>query len=218
MSNIAAFFDLDRTLIDVNSGLLWAKHERREGNITLKQFGQAAFWTALYHLSLIDMDKAYNAAIGHYRGQPYETLDQRTQDWFHKEVHPLLRSSAVKAIQDHKSQGHHLVMLTSSSCFQAAIASETWGFDHWLANIFPTDPQGMLTGTFEAPLCYGEGKVTRAEAWAKTHNVDLNQSYFYSDSLTDLPMLERVGEPRVVTPDPRLKKLAQRRHWPILAW
>ncbi|HEY8431454.1 MAG TPA: haloacid dehalogenase-like hydrolase, partial [Sandaracinaceae bacterium] len=65
---------------------------------------------------------------------------------------------------------------------------------------------------------YAEGKVERARAWAAEHGVDLSRSVFYTDSVSDRPMLETVGEPRVVNPDPRLSALARRRGWPIERW
>ena len=75
---------------------------------------------------------------------------------------------------------------------------------------------GRFTGRAVLPLCYGRGKIERAERFAAEHGIDLARSYFYSDSISDLPMLERVGEPRVVCPDPRLRREARRRRWPIL--
>jgi phosphoserine phosphatase len=68
------------------------------------------------------------------------------------------------------------------------------------------------------PLCFGAGKVVAAEAWAARHGVDLADTTFYTDSYTDLPMLERVGRPVAVNPDPRLARTARRRGWPILRW
>jgi phosphoserine phosphatase len=68
------------------------------------------------------------------------------------------------------------------------------------------------------PICYGPGKVEVAEAWACANGVDLAASSFYSDSSTDVPMLERVGRPYAVHPDPRLALLARSRGWPILDW
>jgi phosphoserine phosphatase len=70
----------------------------------------------------------------------------------------------------------------------------------------------------EAPLCFGAGKVVHASAWARDHGVDLSASAFYTDSVSDLPMLERVGEPRVINPDLRLRRVARRRGWPIESW
>lgn len=218
MGTIAAFFDLDGTLIAQNSALLWAKHERRAGNISRWQLARAGIWSALYHLSLIDIETAYAEATRHYRGQSHEALQARTNDWFRQEVAPQLRAAARQAMAEHRSRGHRLVILTSSSRFEASIAAQTWGFDDWLANHFPTDDQGRLTGSYRRPLCYGPGKVLAAEQWAQDHDAELGRSFFYTDSYSDLPMLMRVGEPRVVSPDPRLRLAAKRRGWPVLEW
>jgi phosphoserine phosphatase len=98
------------------------------------------------------------------------------------------------------------------------VAAEEWGFDDFLANDFHTGDDGALVGTFHTPLCYGSGKVAHAERWASDRAVDLDSSFFYTDSYSDLPMLERVGEPRVVAPDPRLAREAKKRGWPVLDW
>lgn len=214
----AAFFDLDRTLIDANSGLLWALHERKARNITAWQMARAIVWSGLYHLSLIDIESALDEAVRHYRGVAWSELADRTRHWFYAEVDRRLRPGAAAAIAQHRDQGHPTVILTNSSVFEARVATEAWGFDHYLANEFPTDSDGRLMGTLARPICYGSGKVERAEKWAREHGVDLDRSYFYSDSYSDLPMLERVGEPRVVSPDPRLRWTARRRSWEVLAW
>lgn len=218
MTRTAAFFDLDRTLIDINSGLLWARYEHQSGNITRLQMLKAGLWTLLYHLSLIDMESAYASAVAHYSGQAEAEMDARTRAWFHEHVAPRLRPGAPRAIKEHREAGHKLVMLTSSSWYQGLVASETWGFDACLANRFSADAEGRLTGEVHQPLCYGPGKVHHAERWAAEHDVDLDGSYFYSDSYSDLPMLERVGNPRIVAPDPRLRRVAKRRGWPVLEW
>src|SRR5215475_6350161 len=76
--------------------------------------------------------------------------------------------------------------------------------------------EGRFTGEVIEPVCYGRGKVYWAERFAAEHGVELPRSYFYTDSITDLPVLDRVGHPRVVNPDPRLRRLAQRRGWQVL--
>jgi HAD superfamily hydrolase (TIGR01490 family) len=218
MAGTVAFFDLDRTLIDVNSGLLWARHERKQGHISAYQMARAIVWTALYHVAAIDMETAVNRALDHYRGVDAEHLDQRTRAWFEREVAGRLRPAAAAAMADHRARGDVLVILTNSSSYEARAAAERWGFDDYLANEFPTGPDGRLLGAFRPPLCYGPGKVARAETWAQSRGADLRGSYFYSDSYSDLPMLRRVGSPRVVRPDPRLRVAARLRGWPILDW
>jgi HAD superfamily hydrolase (TIGR01490 family) len=214
----AAFFDLDRTLIDVNSGTLYARYEYENGRISTRQLVTSFFYMGLYYLSLIDIEAAYNRALAHYRGEPSSALLARTRDWFERDVAHRLQPGGKAALEEHLALGHPRVLLTSSSPYMAQTVSNAWGLDGWIANRFPTDERGLLRGELEPPFCYGAGKVVRAERWALEHDVDLDASYFYTDSYSDLPMLERVGQPRVVQPDPRLRRVAAQRGWPILDW
>ncbi|MBW2222942.1 MAG: haloacid dehalogenase-like hydrolase [Deltaproteobacteria bacterium] len=100
----------------------------------------------------------------------------------------------------------------------ARAARDTWRLDDFLSNDFPADDQGNLIGTFARPLCYGRGKVERAQTWATERDIDLAECYFYTDSYTDAPMLRAVGHPRVVRPDPRLSRAARQGSWPVLQW
>ena len=214
----AAFFDLDRTVLAVNSATLWARHELTSGNISARQFARACVWNLLYHLSVIDIERAFGEAVNHYRGRSYDDLQQETRAWFFRHVATRVRPAARRAVRDHKDRQHKVLLLTSSSCFEASVAAEQWEFDGYLANDFPTDEKGRLLGTVRAPLCYGPGKVERARGWARENRIDLSECYFYTDSYTDVPMLKAVGHPRVVCPDPRLRREARRRRWPILQW
>lgn len=214
----AAFFDLDRTLISINSAFSYAIYERRHGRISLLNFLRATFWMGLYHFSIVDIERVFAEAVRGYRGAHVDELTELTRRFFHEEVVSNFQPGAQKALRDHREQDHKLVLLTASSPYMSKLAAETWDLDHWLSNQFPTDEKGFLHGTFERPICYGEGKVHRALRWAKEHDVDLEESYFYTDSFSDVPMLERVGHPRVVNPDPRLRRAALRKGWPIEDW
>ncbi len=218
MNQRAAFFDLDRTLIDCNSAVPYARFERREGRISRRQLATGIAWSVLYHFSLIDIDRAYEKALSHYKGVPEQELRERTRRWFDLEIVQRLQPGARAALDRHRAAGERLVLLTNSSCYMAEIATERWGLDAWLANGFVTAADGTLTGTMVKPLCYGRGKVVRARRWAADNGVELSDSAFYTDSLSDLQMLREVGEPRVVNPDPRLRREASRRGWPVLDW
>ncbi len=218
MSSPVAFFDLDRTLIDTNSGTLFALSERREGRISLAQLAISVWWTTLYHFDLVDIDRAYGKAVSLYRGHHTDDLARITTQWFEREVRHRIRPGAETALTRHRSQGHPLVLLTNSSCYLSTDVCRTWGLDDWLANTYPLDGQGRITGALELPLCYGEGKVVRAAAWCETRGHDLSDAWFYTDSVSDLPMLEAVGHPVVVNPDPRLRRIARRRGWPVEDW
>jgi phosphoserine phosphatase len=97
------------------------------------------------------------------------------------------------------------------------MAREEFGLDDVLFQGYEVR-DGRLTGAPLLPICYGPGKVEVAQAWARRIGVDVAESTFYTDSFTDLPMLERVRHPFAVHPDPRLRRAARARGWPILDW
>ena len=99
---------------------------------------------SLYHLSLIDMETAIRHALAHYRGVSSDELAGRTQAWFNSQVASCLRPKARQAFEDHRRQGHALIILTNSSCYEARAATEAWQFDGYLANQFDLDERGCL--------------------------------------------------------------------------
>ncbi len=214
---IAAFFDLDRTLITVNSGALWVKREYQRGRISTRQMVEAIFMLLAYRLSLLDMEASLRKALRIYRGVSEEVIDRRTYRWYYEEVAHKVSVEALEALEHHRQAGHLLVLLTSSSPYVAAAATEHMALDEWISSRYEIR-EGCLTGELVLPLSYGAGKVPNAEVFARERGIDLARSYFYTDSYSDLPMLLRVGEPRVVNPDLRLNLYARRHGWPRLKW
>jgi len=215
---ILVFFDLDRTLIPFNSAFLYARDEWRAERLPTTQFLESAVWIGLYHLSLIDMEVALARAASFYRGVPEEHLRQATEAWFDARVRDALLPLGRAAIARHRADGHRLVLHTASSPWLAKAATDAWGLDDWIANRFPTDDAGHLTGALARPICYGRGKLTLARRYADQMGARLEDAWFYTDSATDAPLLGAVGHPRVVQPDPRLRRLAKARGWPRVDW
>ena len=213
----AAFFDLDGTLLTVNSADLWVRRERRLGRITGWQLARAALWLGGYKLGVLDMEGALRAALGTLRGVEESFIRAETHAWWRDEVRQHVAPGARAVLEEHKRRGDLLVLLTSSSRYASEMAREEFGLDVTLCQGYEVR-EGRFTGAPLRPLCYAAGKVEVAEAWAKERGVDLAQSAFYSDSSTDVPMLERVGKPFAVHPDPRLRMTARRRGWPMLDW
>jgi len=214
---VAAFFDLDKTLITINSARLWITREYRLGRISFFQLLQGTAFILLYHLGLVDMDVAMGKAIATVGGLPEEDLRRRTEKWFGEEVAPFAAPGSRRVLDQHRREGHLNVLLTTSSPYASRCAAELFGLDAFLCSSFEV-VEGRFTGKYVAPLCYGQGKVHYARRFARERHVDLEASFFYTDSYTDLPMLEAVGNPRIVHPDPRLRREARRRDWPILDW
>lgn len=216
-TRVAAFFDLDGTLLTANSGRLWAESERRGQRISREQMIQAMVYLLAYKLGVIDLERALSHAVTTIAGTSEEDLRRRTHDWYEADVRRHAAPGAFEVIERHRCDAHRLVLLTSSSSYESERAVRHFGLEAAIATRFEV-VGGVFTGGLLRPVCYGEGKVKLAEEYAARHGVDLAKSYFYTDSITDRPMLERVGNPRVVHPDPRLRLLARRRRWPVLDW
>jgi HAD superfamily hydrolase (TIGR01490 family) len=213
----AAFFDLDGTLLTVNSGRLWMRRERREGRLSRWQQIQAVFYLAAYRFGVVDMTSAMRKALETIKGLEEDTVREWTETWYRSEVQHLAAPGAFPAVEHHRQQGHALVLLTSSSPYESEIARRHFALQTALSTRYEVR-DGRFTGEVVLPMCYGPGKVLIAERFAAAQGIDLAGSWFYSDSITDLPMLERVGHPRVVNPDPRLRRLAARRGWQTDDW
>ena len=215
---VIAFYDLDRTLIEANSALLYTSYERQNARISWQQYVTAAFWMGLYHLNLLDIERAYGKAVQVYTGLKESELKRRVKVFFEGQIEGRLLPGARRSLKEHRDKGHLLVLLTNGSSYQASMAMAAWQMDHWIANKFPIDEKGCLLGTFEKPLCFGAGKVKRARDFADLRGASLADCYFYSDSYSDLPMLEAVGHPRVVNPDPKLRRYGKKKAWQVCQW
>jgi HAD superfamily hydrolase (TIGR01490 family) len=213
-----AFFDFDETLIVGNSGRLWIRREVKAGHISRVQFLRAAAWMLSYKLGWASMDDALRTAIGSLRGQSERALRERTRAFYETEVRMLYRTGARPALQRHRARGDAIVLLTASSLYLSELVAEELGFDDVLCNRFEIDDAGAHTGRPVGSLCFGAGKLGYADAYAQQRGVSLADCWFYTDSYSDLPVLERIGHPVVVNPDPRLRREAERRGWPVEWW
>ncbi len=212
-----AFFDLDRTLIATNSATDWIRQELRLGNISRRTVARAAGWIGLYHLGFARIESALHDGAATLTGKPEAELAARTRAFWAEQIAPTIRPGARAVLERHRRAGAHLAMLTSSSTYLGGFAAETLGIETVLANRFVVR-DGRFTGTLAEPLCFGAGKLVHAERLAAEKGVSLSDCVFYTDSYSDLPVLEAVGQPIVVHPDPRLARLARARGWPIELW
>jgi len=148
------------------------------------------------------------------RGQRETDMIAEAERWFKEMVAPCIAPRARARIDEHRARGHTVALLTASTPYVSAPVARDLGLgnDYICTRLEVVD--GVFTGRCIEPVCYGPGKVYWARAFAEARGLDLAQSYFYTDSFTDLAMLEAVGHPVVVNPDTRLRRTAQRRGWP----
>src|SRR5581483_5455845 len=150
-------------------------------------------------------------------GQDEDRFAMSVEAWVRDEVLPHVTDHARAAVRERREAGYRCALLTTSTPYAAWPVARAVGIDDVLSSRLEVR-DGRFTGEVVEPLCYGQGKVAMAEQWARDHGIDLKASAFFTDSISDLPMLERVGEPIVVNPDPRLRLVALHRAWPIHRW
>jgi HAD superfamily hydrolase (TIGR01490 family) len=213
----AAFFDFDGTMITGSSGMLWAKRERRLGRLGRRYVALAMLYMVLYRFRIIDMVRATENAIATIKSRTESEIVQESGLFYENDVQPLTAKGTRPVVEAHRQSGDRLVLLSSISKYESKLVVEDFDLDDYLCTLYEVKDDRFTGGVIE-PVCYGEGKVILAERYAEKHGIDLDKSYFYTDSCTDLPMLERVGHPRAVMPDSKLRRVARKRGWPILDW
>jgi len=213
-----AFFDLDKTLLSKNSGGLWVRSELRQGYVSPVQAARAGLWLLGYHMGYAQIEGVIRDAISTLKGTPEHAISARTQAFYTREVASLYRPGARPAVERHRALGHRLVLLTTSSNYLSAPVVDALDLDAALCNRFVVGEDGRFTGEPVEPLCFGEGKLKYARAYADAVGVPLSACTFYTDSVADLPVLEAVGMPVAVHPDPRLARIAATRRWAVENW
>ncbi|HKA87426.1 MAG TPA: HAD family hydrolase [Haliangiales bacterium] len=212
-----AFFDMDRTVLRINSGTAWVRFLRRRGEISRLRMVRALGWALQYRLSILDMEALSEKLVADLAGDAETDMVAKCAVWYRDEIRHTIARDAERAIARHRAAGDRVVLLTSATPYIARPLAETLGLDGVICSRLEV-VGGRFTGRIVKPICYGAGKVHLAETWASERAVELGRTSFYTDSYTDLPMLERVGRPIAVNPDPRLLREARRRGWPVEKW
>jgi HAD superfamily hydrolase (TIGR01490 family) len=208
------FFDMDKTLIDGNSGVSFMRYARRH-NRTNRWRELKAIWDYVrYRFDLLDMGRAYRASLEPLIGVRAEDLAGFCEEWFSEEIQPLIYAEARSYIRQHVSRGEVVTIISNATTYAVAPLARHLGIPHVLATQLEIR-DGAFTGNYIEPLCFRYGKIFWAEKLAAELRASLEESTFYTDSITDLPLLERVRNPRVVNPDPKLRVLARKRGWPV---
>jgi HAD superfamily hydrolase (TIGR01490 family) len=212
---VAAFFDIDGTLISKNSGRLYMKFLRRRGEIRRRDTLRTVYLYLRYRLGLLDIEAAAQSSGGWIRGRSEQAVAEHCRLWYREMVRQYLQPEMVRRVQSHRAAGHVVALLSSTTPYLATPLAEDLGIEHLLVSRLVIE-NGRFTGEVHRPICYGAGKIHWARRFAEEHDIDLAESWFYTDSVTDLPMLEIVGHPEVVNPDPRLRREAKKRGWNIM--
>jgi HAD superfamily hydrolase (TIGR01490 family) len=212
-----AFFDLDRTLLAVNAGQLWVKREMRLGYIGRWQATKAAAWLFGYHLGFSRVEHVLEGAIASLAGGREEEIAARTRVFYAEEVAATYRPRARDVVEAHRAKGDTLALLSSTSIYLAEPVLAALGIEHALCNRFEVK-DGLFTGRPLGPLCFGAGKAVHARDLAERLGERMDDATFYTDSASDLGVMELVGTPVAVNPDPTLARVARKRGWRVEDW
>jgi HAD superfamily hydrolase (TIGR01490 family) len=212
----AAFFDMDRTVLRIDTGMSWIRFLRGRGEVTRLGMLRALYWSALYKVAMLDLETLADRLVSDMHGDLEDAMVEKCRTWYELAVGHQVAPAARRAIDRHRAAGDEIVLLTGSTQYAACVVADSLSIEHVLCSRLEVQ-DGRFTGRM-AQLCFGDYKVDLAEAFARERGVDLAASSFYSDSYNDLPMLERVGVAVAVNPDALLRRHASRAGWRIENW
>lgn len=215
----AAFFDLDKTIIAKSSTLAFSKPFFDQGLLNRRAVLKSSYAQFIFLLSGADHDqmeriRAHMANM--CTGWDVAQVKSIVNETLHDIVTPLVFAEAADLIAAHKLFGRDVVVVSASGEEIVAPIARALGATHAMATRMVVE-DGKYTGDVEF-YCYGEGKVEAIRELAAREGYPLEHCYAYSDSITDLPMLDAVGHPSVVNPDRALRKEAAERGWPVLSF
>ena len=213
----AAFFDLDKTIIARSSTLAFSRAFFEGGLITRRSALRSAYAQFIFGRSGADHDQMekLRARLSQLSaGWPVQTVRDIVAETLHTIVDPMVYDEAVMLIEEHRAAGRDVVIVSTSGAEVVEPIGAMLGADKVIATRMVV-ADGKYTGEIEE-YAYGPHKATAILALAEAEGYDLENSYAYSDSVTDEPMLAAVGHPFAVNPDKALRRLAVARDWPVL--
>ncbi|MDE0804154.1 MAG: HAD-IB family hydrolase [Acidimicrobiales bacterium] len=216
MSRSAAFFDLDRTLLRGASGPLMSAALRQVGVLSDRVLPGENLVYGLFNLIGETRPSMMLAKQGaRFSGGQERKRVQEAGEVCADLLIPMVEPYALPIIEEHKAAGRPVVLATTSPYDMVKPFADALGLDDAVATKYGEGPDGRYDGTIDGHFVWGRGKLEAVEEWAAANGVDVDESYAYSDSFYDMPLLAAVAHPTVVNPDPRMRVAATIRRWPI---
>ncbi|MEU4110456.1 HAD family hydrolase [Streptomyces sp. NPDC027717] len=214
----AAFFDLDKTVIAKSSTLTFSKSFYQGGLINRRAALRTAYAQFVFLIGGMDHDqmermREYLSAL--CRGWNVRQVREIVAETLHDLIDPIIYDEAASLIEEHHTAGRDVVIVSTSGAEVVEPIGELLGADRVVATRLVVGEDGCFTGEVEY-YAYGPTKAEAIRELAASEGYDLDRSFAYSDSATDLPMLQAVGHPHAVNPDRALRREAVSRGWPVL--
>jgi HAD superfamily hydrolase (TIGR01490 family) len=218
VSRAAAFFDLDKTLMAGSSGMQFARVATRHGLVGRRQLASWGLEHVRYRLRgttderTTEVLRVARELIAGVPAISFERMNPEVMAAILPRVYPQM----LDEVYSHQEAGRPTFIVSAAGSGVVEPLATVLGMDGGVGTKYEVGEDGTLTGRFDGPFVYGEGKVEAMQAYAAAHEIDLASSYAYSDSISDLPMLRAVGNPVVVNPDPPLLEIAREEGWQVL--
>jgi HAD superfamily hydrolase (TIGR01490 family) len=212
-----ALFDLDNTLLEGDSDVTWAQFLIEEGVLHPEEYHAKNLWFAeRYKDGTLDIHEFLDFQLAPLARHPREQLDKWHSAYMQRKIRPIIRDKAVELIARHDDALRAIV--TATNRFITVPIAKELGIDHLVATDIE-EIDGRFTGKPNGTPCFREGKIERVNEWLAARGERLAdfESWFYSDSLNDMPLLEKVDHPVAVDPDPTLRAYAKERGWAIIS-
>lgn len=214
-----ALFDLDHTLLPIDSDYAWGVFTSEIGWTDPEVFRQKNddFYTH-YQAGTLDIHDYVRFATEAVRLQGAQKAAQAHARFMREVIQPSVKPEALALVRQHQAAGDAVVIVTATNEFVTRPIAEAFGVSELIAVELARDAEGWITGEIRGTPSFRDGKVTRVAEWLAARSLDWSHvnMTFYSDSLNDLPLLERAQQPVATNPDPRLRALAAGRGWRIL--
>jgi putative phosphoserine phosphatase/1-acylglycerol-3-phosphate O-acyltransferase len=214
MANIIAYFDMDHTILRDSSGLLYMHYLWRRGQTSWRAMALSSWYAALYKVGILNYPVVAAKLASSVSSSREEDTRALCQRFFDELAVDYIAPKAVQRLNEHRAQGHLVTVISASTPYVVGPLASHLGIEEYLCTQLEV-VNGRFTGKIIEPGCYGPGKVHWARDYAQRHDADLAQAYFYTDSCSDVALLEVVGHAVAVNPDPRLKRLAAKQRWPV---
>jgi HAD superfamily hydrolase (TIGR01490 family) len=218
MTQAAAFFDLDKTLMAGSSGMQFARAATRHGVVGRRQLARWAVDHLRYRLrGATDEETADVLKIARelITGVPARTIDRMGPEVM-AAILPRIYPQMLDEVHAHQDAGRPTFIVSAAGDDLVRSLAGVLQMEGGIGTRYEVDGEGRFTGRLDGPFVYGPGKVDAMRRFADDHGIDLGASYAYSDSSSDLPMLRAVGHPVVVNPDAGLAEIARAEGWQVM--
>ena len=217
MKKYVAFFDLDLTLISGISGKILMQQAYKNKILSSGHILQGVIFSFLHKFNLMNPDRIMDKMVSNLKGIPEDTIKELINKIFDKHFKDILREKAIIEINKHISNQGKTVILSASLPYICDPLKEILKMDDVICSSLEVK-NGLLTGKPNGNFCYGEEKYLRAIQYCEENDFSFTDAYFYSDSISDLPLLQVVGNPMCVCPDDSLRQIAKKSRWTICEW